>query len=461
MTIARISLPPRLIPVFQGDSPVRGAYGGRGSGKTRSFALMTAIRGYQFGRAGIEGQILCAREHLNSLDDSSIEEVKGAIRSVPWLAAYYEIGESYIRSRDGLIRYTFAGLRHNVDSIKSRARVLLAWVDEAEAVREMSWDKLRPTLREEGEGWQAELWVTWNPESDRSATHRLFRVNPPPGAKIVRLDWRDNPWFPSVLDEQRREMLTSDPDKYEWIWNGGFRTSGPASYFGRALAAVEREGRIGAFPHDPTIPVITAWDLGIDDYTSIWFAQEVGGVVRLIDYYEASGLGVDEIFAQGLPEFTADAMDRAAALVELGRDHKYTYGPFLFPHDIGVREWGASGRTRAETVMGLGVPARLINRGGPMKAEDRINASRGLLATCLFNDSPRVQLGLSRLRAYQRKENANLGLLGGPLHDENSHGADAFGEMAVNLRAPAKPMAPPEYDPVWGEALSIKRTRLL
>lgn len=122
MTVARIELPPKLVPVFEGEARYRGAFGGRGSAKTRSFALMTAVRGYMWSMAGEEGIILCGREFMNSLEDSSLEEVKAAIRSEPWLAEHYEIGEKFIRTKDRRIAYTFAGLRHNLDSIKSKAR---------------------------------------------------------------------------------------------------------------------------------------------------------------------------------------------------------------------------------------------------------------------------------------------------------------------------------------------------
>ena len=108
---------------------------GRGSAKTRSFAKMAAVRGYMYGMQGISGIILCARQFMNSLEDSSLEkEVKRAIEDEPWLAAYYEIGEKFIRSKDGRISFTFAGLDRNIASIKSKGRLLLCWVDEAEPV---------------------------------------------------------------------------------------------------------------------------------------------------------------------------------------------------------------------------------------------------------------------------------------------------------------------------------------
>jgi len=144
MTTARIEVPPKLRRVFTGAARYRAAYGGRGSGKTRTFALMSAVHGYRCGMSGQEGVILCAREHLNSLDESSMEEVKAAIRAVPWLAAYYEIGDRFIRSTDGRIRYAFAGLRVNLASVKSKSKLLLAWVDEAETVSESAWRTLLP-----------------------------------------------------------------------------------------------------------------------------------------------------------------------------------------------------------------------------------------------------------------------------------------------------------------------------
>jgi phage terminase large subunit len=122
MQTATINLPKKLVDVFDGNARYRGAYGGRGSGKTRTFALMTAIKGYQAGMSGQTGQILCAREHLNSLDESSLEEVKSAISSVNFLAEYYDVGEKFVRSRDGNINYVFAGLRLSRSCQRSIAR---------------------------------------------------------------------------------------------------------------------------------------------------------------------------------------------------------------------------------------------------------------------------------------------------------------------------------------------------
>ncbi|MEY0017729.1 PBSX family phage terminase large subunit [Providencia rettgeri] len=219
MTVARIEIPPKLIPAFEGNYRYRCSHGGRGSAKTRTFALMTAIRGYMAAMNGQSGVILCAREYMNSLEESSMEEVKQAIRSVPWLNDFYELGEKYIRTKCRSVSYVFAGLRHNLDSIKSKARILIAWVDEAESVSEIAWTKLAPTVREAG----SEIWVTWNPERDGSATDKRFRKNPPDNAVVIEMNYDDNPWFPSVLEYERlNDQARLDSATYAWIWEGAY-----------------------------------------------------------------------------------------------------------------------------------------------------------------------------------------------------------------------------------------------
>ena len=219
MPKARIELPKKLIPVFIGSARYRGAYGGRGSAKTRSFATMSAVRAYELAEAGESGVILCGREFQNSLDESSMEEVKQSIWAHDWLADYFDIGEKYIRTKNGRIKYVFTGLRHNIESIKSKARILLAWVDEAEPVSEVAWRKLIPTVREA----KSELWVTWNPEREGSATDKRFRQEPPQNSKIVEINYDDNPWFPDTLEADRQDdRRRLDDSTYAHIWEGAY-----------------------------------------------------------------------------------------------------------------------------------------------------------------------------------------------------------------------------------------------
>lgn len=285
MSTAEIQLPSKLVPVFDGDYRYRVAWGGRGSGKSRTFALMTAVWGYKWGKSGVEGNILAGREFINSISESSFEEIKAAIKSVDWLDDYYEIGDRYIRSKDKKINYVFAGLRHNLDSIKSKAKLLLAWVDEAEGVSESAWMKLLPTVREEG----SEIWVTYNPESKNSATHKRFRENPPDNAIVVKVNWDDNPWLPDVLNQERLNDLEQRPDVYGHIWNGDFLEFPEGAYWLREINKAYADGRIGKLPVLQNHPCMTFWDIGNSDGTAIWVVQAIGQEYRLINFYESWG----------------------------------------------------------------------------------------------------------------------------------------------------------------------------
>lgn len=405
---ARIELPPKLVDLFDGEARYRVAYGGRGSGKTRSFALMSAVYGYKWGMSGKQGQILCAREHLNSLDESSLEEVKSAIRSVDWLSAYYEIGEKYIRSKDGRINYVFAGLRRNLDSIKSKARIILCWVDEAENVSESAWQKLIPTVRED----DSEVWVTYNPESKHSAVHQRFRVNQRSDVKICEINWRDNPWFPDVLDQERQADQEVRPDVYGHIWEGEFLIHVEGAYYTVEMREANAEGRIGRVPYDKAAGVVTAWDLGVGDSTAIWFAQMVGPEVRLIDYYESSGVGLDHY-------------------VSVLNSKGYNYTDHILPHDVRVRELG-TGKSRIETLDSLGV--RPITVAPQLMVDDGIQSVRSLLGRAWF-DAEKCERGVDCLRQYRRDyDDNNKSFKARPLHDWSSHGADAMRYLAIGYR---------------------------
>ena len=253
---------PLLTSNFAKPARTRVFKGGRGSGKTRGIALRSALRVYQLAEAGVEGVFLASREHLNSLDESSMEEIKAAIRSVPWLLDYFEIGEKYIRTKNRRISYAFAGLRHNLDSIKSKARIIGNWTDEGESVSDAAWRKLIPTIREEGNGWQAENWISYNPESPDSSTHKRFVENTADDCIVTTMNYQDNPWFPAVLDKQRLEDKQFRPETYDHVWLGAFLTLTDAQVFAGKFDVQEFEvgtdwngpyhGMDFGFAQDPT-----------------------------------------------------------------------------------------------------------------------------------------------------------------------------------------------------------------
>lgn len=337
MTTVQIELAPKLVELFSEPARYYCAWGGRGSGKTRGFALMTAIKAYMAAESGKSGVILSAREYMNSLEESSMEEIKQAIRAVPWLDAYFDIGEKYIRTKNRSVSYVFAGLRHNLDSIKSKARILLAWVDEAESVSEVAWQKLLPTVREEG----SEVFVSWNPELDGSPTDTRFRKTTPESWRGVEVNYNDNPWFPEVLDlERRSDYDRLDPQTYAWVWDGAYRENSDAQVFSGKYKIGEftpdpdkwhgpYNGLDFGFAQDPTAAVVCwvhddrlwieheAGKVGLDiDDTARFVDQRIPGfgksVIRAdsarpesISYLKRHGMP----FAEGVPKWTGSVED--------------------------------------------------------------------------------------------------------------------------------------------------------
>jgi phage terminase large subunit len=172
-------------------------------------------------------RILCARDMQVSIKESFHAEVKKAIASEPWLAAAYDVGVDYIRGKNGT-EFIFRGLRHNMSNIKSMADIDLCIVEEAEDVGEASWVDLEPTIRSQ----KSEIWVIWNPKKDGSPVDNRFVKNTPPRCMVVTLDHHDNPWFTSVLEEQRQHARsTLDPGKYAHIWEGKYLALNEASVF--------------------------------------------------------------------------------------------------------------------------------------------------------------------------------------------------------------------------------------
>lgn len=214
--VARIEIPPKLLPVFsprRGEVRYRAAYGGRGSGKSRSFALMAAVFGY-----AEPLRILCTRELQVSIKESMHAELRQAIEAEPWLRQHYEIGESYIRGANGT-EFLFRGLRYNMSAIKSMAGIDLCIIEEAEDVPEASWLDLEPTIRAP----KSELWVIWNPRRDGSPVDKRFRKSTPPRAVVAEVHADDNPWLPDELIEQREHnRVTMDPQTFAHVWEGAY-----------------------------------------------------------------------------------------------------------------------------------------------------------------------------------------------------------------------------------------------
>jgi phage terminase large subunit len=432
MTAHRVAIVPKLIEVFDGKADVRGAWGGRGSGKTRSFATMIAAFGMAFGLGGVKGQLVCGRQFMNSLEDSSLEECKRAIEDDPVLSAYYECGDKYIKSRDGNIWFTFVGLDRNVGSIKSKGRILILWVDEAEPVTESAWSTVIPTLREEGEGWNAELWVTWNPKRKKAAVEKRFRFIKDALIKVVECNWQDNPRFPAKLERERLRDLEERPDQYEHIWGGAYVGVVEGAYYAKSITAAKTQGRISRVGPDPLLTYRAFCDIGgtgarADAFT-IWIAQFVGRELRVLNYYEAVG-------------------QPAEAHMTWLREGGYIGAntTIWLPHDGDTQDKviDVSYRKAFESAL---YPVEVVPNQGKGAAMLRVRAAQRVFPSMWINEST-TEAGMEAIGWYHEKQDEKREIGLGPNHDWASHGADSFGLMAVVFEALGAPTisAPIKY----------------
>ncbi len=295
-TEARVQLPPKLIPIF---SPARGAVqyralrGGRGSAKSFSAAKMAAIWGY-----AEPLRILCTREYQASISESFHAELKAAIASEPWLEAHYDIGVDYLRGTNGT-QFIFRGLRRNIQSIKSLAKIDLTIVEEAEDVPEESWLALEATVFRQP---RSELWPLWNPRTDSSPVDMRFVKHPPANALIVEINHDENPFFPPGLETlRRREQARLDPQTYAHVWEGAYLVNSDSQVFANKWRVEEVEpseswdgpyqGGDFGYAQDPTAAVRCY--IGGD---TLYVTNEAGGRAWELDAIGAKTL-------DGIPDF--------------------------------------------------------------------------------------------------------------------------------------------------------------
>lgn len=408
--------------MFLGPARFRGAHGGRGSAKTRTFAKMAALHGAKCALEGREGIILCARAFQNSLDDSSLAEVKAAIAGDLWLRSQYVVTEKTITTRDGRVSFKFAGLTHNIESVKSKSRILLCWVDEAEEVSEAAWIVLIPTVRED----ESEIWVTWNPKRKKSATNKRFREAKDDDMKIVEMNWRDNPFFPDVLEVERKRDLRDRPAEYPHIWEGDYQTVYTGAYYAKHLADAKNDGRICRLRRDPMFKLRAYWDIGgpkkTADAMAIWLSQFVGKEIWNLAYKEGQG--------QLLAYYVAWFRDELKL-----EPHEIEH---ILPHDgVQVHADNPTGISVEDQLRNLGYRVRVIKNQGAGAAMQRITIARRQFHRVWF-DAEKCEDGLEALGAYQPnlsedEREADMG----PLHNWASHGADAFGLQCVDYKEPS------------------------
>src|SRR5215470_15514710 len=283
MATLRIPTAPVFRPLLE-PARYKGAYGGRGSGKSHFFGELMVERCL----VNPGTLAVCIREVQKSLLQSSKRLIESKIQSLGVGAHFQVLHDRIVTPGDGLI--IFQGMQDSTaESIKSLEGFDIAWVEEAQTLSARSLSLLRPTIRKEG----SELWANWNPRRKKDAIDEFLRQKKPDSAVVVKANWRDNPWFPAVLEEERKLDQERYPERYDHIWEGDYAKAFEGAYFAGLLADARRTGRIGRVTADPLLPLRAFIDIGgsgaTADAFTMWIVQWVEHEIRILDYYESAG----------------------------------------------------------------------------------------------------------------------------------------------------------------------------
>lgn len=407
----------------------KGAWGGRGSGKSHFFAgklIEDALA--EPGDSGEGLRSACIREVQRDLAQSSKALIEAKLQD-------FGLGE-----RDGFKVYRdviatpgdgvmiFKGMQDfTAESVKSLEGFKRAWWEEAQTASAHSLNLLRPTIRAAG----SELWFSWNARRKADPVDLMLRgPEQPTGAVVVCANWRDNPWFTAELEQERLDCLRMQPDQYDHIWEGGYITVSAGAYYARVLAECRGKGRIGALAADPLMTLRAYWDIGGTgakaDACAIWIVQFIGEQVRVLDYYEAVG-------------------QELSAHVGWLRSSGYDKALCVLPHD-GATHDKVHRVSYESSLKAAGFAVKVVPNMGAGAANARIESLRRLFPQIWFNEKT-TEAGRDALGWYHEKRDEARGIGLGPDHDWSSHAADALGLMAVDhaQRPPTATNAPIQY----------------
>jgi phage terminase large subunit len=388
--------PPKLKPLFD-THRYKVAYGGRGGAKSWGFARALLIEGAQKPL-----RILCTREVQKSIKDSVHKLLCDQIQSL-------ELGKFYTPTQNNIVglngtEFIFSGLSDQTrESIKSYEGVDRCWVEEGQAVGKRSWDILTPTIRKTG----SQIWISFNPHLDTDETWLRFVVNTPPNSWVQKINWQDNPWFSPELEAERSHAEKTDPENYQNIWEGQPRAAVEGAIFAREVTRLTEDKRITRLPIDPLLKVHTVWDIGWNDKTAIILVQRGVADVRIVDYIEDSHRTLQ---------------DYASQL----NDMRLNWGSDWLPHDAKAKNV-QTGKSPEEMLMKLRPSIRAVPN---LDMESGIKAARLLFAKAYFDQDKATRL-LECLKRYRRVIHATTNEPGAPMHDEYSHGADAWRYLAI------------------------------
>lgn len=394
----RAQFPAKLKPLFQA-SRYKVLHGGRGSGKSWGIARALIIQA-----RSRRVRILCTREVQKSIKDSVHALLSDQIQALGF-GGDFEVLETEIRCKATGSVILFAGLQqHTVESIKSFEGCDYVWVEEAQVVSGKSWDVLIPTIRKPG----SEIWISLNPQLDSDETYQKFIATPPPGAWVCEMNYSDNPWFPAVLEAERQHaQKTMRPEKYRHIWEGKCMPAVEGAIYFDEVAKAEDEGRITRVTPDKLLKTHAIFDLGWNDSMVVIMVQRSASELRVVDYIE-------------------DSHKKLSDYSDMLKAKPYTWGNVWLPHDGFARDF-KTGKSAEEIMKALGWSVSQVPN---MDIEGGIGAAREVFERVYF-DAEKCKRLIECLKRYRRNIGQKTGEAGAPLHDEFSHGADAFRYLAL------------------------------
>ncbi len=390
----------------------KGAYGGRGSGKSHFFADLLVEECIR-----VPGtRAVCLREVQKTLQESSKRTIEDKIQKLG-VGHLFDVTKPEIRTPGGGI-IIFNGMQdHNAESIKSLEGYRIAWFEEAQSMSERSLSLLRPTIRVQ----DSEIWFSWNPTRKADAIEVFLRQDPPTNAIVVKANWRDNPFWNSTLEGERQLELKKYPERYEHTYEGDYARAFEGAYFAALLTQARNEGRIGNVAADPLLPLRAVFDLGgsgaTADAMAIWIVQWVGQEIRVLDYIEGIG--------QVLGHYTTELRARG-----------YQQAICILPHD-GVNSNAITGKRYEDHLRDAEFDVLVVPNQGKGASAMRIEAVRRILPKCWF-DEKKTEAGRDALGFYHERKDEKRSVGLGPEHDWSSHAADAFGLMAVAYEDPSR-----------------------
>lgn len=400
--------------------------------------------------------VLCARELQVSIKDSVHQLLSDIIKENPVWSRFYDCKAQEIVGRNGT-RFSFKGLKHNISEIKSYEGVDYCWVEEAQAVSDKSWETLIPTIRKPN----SEIWISFNPKNPTDPTWKRFVMQSDEDMLIREVSWRDNPFFPDVLEKERLKLQKNDPEAYAHVWEGKFDTR----YSGSVYAKSVKPEQIKSLTYDPQRPIYTAWDLGYDDATAIVFYQLGRNEISVIDYYESNFEGIQH-YCEVLYgcEIIVDARSPETGAItkwhfgerldEERAGYDYVGGVHYVPHDAAYKLQAAQGRSIVEQAAEFGVTLHVVQATNQQNSEA---ALRKTLQHCWFDESRTKDL-VHALMAYHYEYDEELKIYGkAPVHDWSSHGADCAELMARMWQHSEKSMTQIKMDMHDNQVMALRQ----